>query len=203
MDRFNALGRGAQIMLVAGVLLFIDTFLDWQSVEVEGVGDFGVSAWDDIGGVLIGLLTIVLVAWIGARLAGVDIPLPVSSALIGAVLAALILILVVVKNLEDEFSSIWAWIGLLLAVVIAIGAWLEIQAAGGVDALRSEMPTRTSTMSSTGPAATTEPPPITTEPPPTTTAAPPPPAAPAEPEVTPAPETAPETTPEERREDAT
>ncbi len=32
MDRFNALGRGAQLMLIGGVLLLIDLFLPWQDL---------------------------------------------------------------------------------------------------------------------------------------------------------------------------
>ena len=39
MERFSALTRGMQLMLVGGVLLLIDTFLHWQevSVKIEGV----------------------------------------------------------------------------------------------------------------------------------------------------------------------
>ena len=40
MERFNALSRGSKVMLVAGVLLLIDTFFAWQQVEVE----FGIEA---------------------------------------------------------------------------------------------------------------------------------------------------------------
>ena len=69
MDRFNALGRGAQLMLVGAVLLLIDLFLPWQDF---GVGDSRrrwasmrrFSGWRGFGGVFVGLLTIVLLAWI-------------------------------------------------------------------------------------------------------------------------------------------
>ena len=44
MDRINALGRGAQIMLVAGVLLFISLFLPWQDFGDLGV-DVTFSGW--------------------------------------------------------------------------------------------------------------------------------------------------------------
>jgi hypothetical protein len=190
MDRFNALGRGMQIMLVAGVLLFLDTFLDWQSVDLGPIGDVGVSAWDDIGGILLAVLTLALVVWIAIRLAGVDFRLPVSDTLISAVLALLILVLAVVKNLEDDFSTIWAWIGMFLAIAIAIGAWMQVQAAGGMDTLKAEMPRG----SGTGTAGTT-PTTTSTAPPPASTA-PVPPAGPAEPY--PAPERqAPEAAPEE------
>jgi hypothetical protein len=176
-----------QIMLVAGVLLFLDTFLDWQSVDLGPIGDVGVSAWDDIGGILLAVLTLALVVWIAIRLAGVDFRLPVSDTLVSAALAVLILVLAVVKNLEDDFSTIWAWIGMFLAIAIAIGAWMQVQAAGGMDTLKAEMPRG----SGAGTAGTT---PTTTAPPGPT--APVPPAGPAEPY--PAPERQPpEAAPEE------
>ena len=33
MERFNALGRGTQIMLVSSVLLLIVSFFNWQEVD--------------------------------------------------------------------------------------------------------------------------------------------------------------------------
>jgi hypothetical protein len=191
MDRFNALGRGMQIMLVAGVLLIIDTFFNWQEVEVEGVGDFGVSAWDDIGGIVMALLTILLVAWLGARVAGVDIPLPVSATLIAAAFGVVIFLLALIKNLEDDYSSIWAWIGLILAAAILVGAFLQMQATGGMDALRSELPSMQASSASTAPPPPPSEPPAPAPPPPPSTPAPPPPAPPppaaepAPPEATP------------------
>ena len=179
MDRFNALGRGFQIMLVAGVLLFIDTFFNWQSVDTA-VGEFGVSAWDDIGGILMAVLTLVLVAWLVARVAGVDIPLPISASLLAAAFGVLIFLLALIKNLEDDYSSVWAWIGLILAAAILVGAWLEVQAGGGMDALRNELP-RMQSSSSTTSTASTAPPHPTSAPSDTAQPPPPPPAAAAPP----------------------
>jgi hypothetical protein len=160
MDRFNALGRGAQLMLAAGVLFLISTFFNWQEVEVGPI-EVGQSAWHGFWGVVMGLLAIVLIAWLIARVAGVDIPIPFSAALISAVLAVLIFVFALIKVLTDDFVSTWAWIGLILAALIVVGAWLEVQAAGGMDALRSEV-SRPSTMTAstaTGPTAPTAPPP--------------------------------------------
>jgi hypothetical protein len=179
MDRFNALGRGAQIMLVAGVLLLIDLFLPWQDFDVGGIADeLGVDAtfsgWRGFAGVVLGLLTIVLLAWLVVRLASVNIPLPVSTAMSAAVLGVLILIFAIIKILTilgDE-QTIWAWIGLVLAIAIAFGAFQAVQEAGGVDTLRTEMPSRPSSTQAQPPA-----------PPPTTTTAPPP----SEPEAAPPP----------------
>jgi hypothetical protein len=106
-----------------------------------------------------------------------------------ALLGTLILIFAIIKILTilgDE-ATIWAWIGLVLAIVVAVGAWQTVQEAGGVDTLRSEIP---STSASSGTATTSVPP------------APPPPAAepapPATPEAAPSyepPDAAPEAAP--------
>jgi hypothetical protein len=179
MERFNALGRGAQLMLIGGVLLFIDLFFPWQDFDVGGLADeLGVDAtfsgWRGIGFV-VGLLTIVLLAWLIVRLASVNIPLPVSTAMTGALLGTLILIFTVIKLLTilgDE-ATIWAWIGTALAVVIAVGAFMTVQEAGGVDTLRSEASSLGGSGASAAPAA-----PEAYQAPPAETTAPPPAAAP-------------------------
>jgi hypothetical protein len=145
MDRFNALGRGTQLMAVSALLLFIDLFLPWQDFNLGGLADeFGVDAsfsgWRGFAGVVLGLLTVILLAWVIVRLASVNIPLPVSTAMTAAMLGVLILIFAVIKLLTilgDE-QTIWAWIGLILAILVAVGAFRTVQEAGGVDTLKSE-----------------------------------------------------------------
>ena len=94
MDRFNALGRGAQLMLVAAVLLFISLFLPWQDFGVsEAIGvdiDDSFSGWRGFAGIMLGLLTLVTLAWLVVRLLSVNIPLPVSTAMTGALLGVLV-----------------------------------------------------------------------------------------------------------------
>jgi hypothetical protein len=168
MDRITALPRGMQLMLVGGALLLIDTFFHWQSVTVVGitVSRNGWHGW----GVLVGLLTIVLLVWLGARVAAADIQLPVSDTLAGAVLGALIFLSTLLKVLVDnDFRTFWAWLGLLLAAAVAVGAWLQVTAGGGMETLRTEaagMKTRA------GGSSAPMPPP---EAPPTAEPAPPPP----------------------------
>ena len=178
MDRFNALGRGAQLMLIGGVLLLIDLFLPWQDFGNEfsdAVGvDASFSGWRGVGGVLVGLLTIVLLAWLIVRLASVNVPLPVSTAMTAAIIGTLILIFTVIKLLTilgDE-ATIWAWVGLALAIVIAVGSFMTVQEAGGVETLRQEATSLSSSVSSSAPAAAA---PAAAEP---TTPPPPPPPAP-------------------------
>ena len=123
-------------MLIGGVLLLIDLFLPWQDFGNEfsdAVGvDASFSGWRGVGGVLVGLLTIVLLAWLIVRLASVNVPLPVSTAMTAAIIGTLILIFTVIKLLTilgDE-ATIWAWAGLALAIVIAVGSFMTVQEAG-------------------------------------------------------------------------
>jgi hypothetical protein len=195
MERLAALSRGAQIMLVAGVLLFISLFLPWQDFDVGGIAEsLGVdatfNAWHGFWGWMLGLLTIVLLAWLVVRIAAVDLPLPVSSAMLAGLLGTLILFFAVIKNLVDDESTIWSYIGVVLAIGVAVGAWQQIQEAGGVDTLKTEASTVRSSAPTTAPTTTT-----------TTAATPEPPAseesAPPGPPTPPAPpgETPPRTTP--------
>jgi hypothetical protein len=144
MERLKALGRGTQIMFIAAVLLIIDSFFHWQEVDFDlgplGSGSAGVSAWDNFLGIVMGLLTIVLIARIAARLAAVDVPIPLSFATTSFVLGVLIAACAVVKNLTDDYSTFLSYVGVGLAVIIAVGAWMEVKEAGGVEHLKSQIP---------------------------------------------------------------
>jgi hypothetical protein len=183
MDKLSALSRGTQIMLGAGVLLLIDTFLAWQEISVEILGveaaSASANAWHGFWGIVMGLALILLLAWIVASIAGIDIPLPVSGTMIAAVLAAIIFLFALIKNLVDDYSTIWSYIGIVLAAAVAFGAWLQLQSAGGMDTLRSEMGSMRSSSASERPTATTPAPPAAEPtPPPAAPSSPPPPADP-------------------------
>ena len=66
-----------------------------------------------------------------------------TMALIGAM--AIVLLFAVLKNLTDDYSTKWSYIGIVLAAVVAAGAWLQVQASGGVETLRSEVSSLTAT----------------------------------------------------------
>lgn len=137
MERFHALSRGSKVMLIAGVLLLIDTFFAWQQVEILDI-EASQNAWNGFFGVMLGLLTAALVAWLVVNLTGVELRLPVSEAMLSAILAGVILLFTLIKVLDDDFTAFWAYAGLVLAAIVAIGAWLNVQDAGGVETLRSE-----------------------------------------------------------------
>ena len=133
MERFNGLGRGAQLMLIGGVLLFIDMFFAWQKVDLGPLGDYTRKGWYGAAGVILGILTIILLAWLIVRLASVNIPLPVSSAMSAAVIGVLILIFAIIKliSILGDAQTFWAWLGVAFAVVIVVGAFMAVQEAGG------------------------------------------------------------------------
>ncbi len=137
MDNLKALGRGTQVMFIAAVLLVIVMFFHWQEVDTA-IGSFGQNAWHGFWGVVMGILTIVLVARIAARLAAVEVPIPLSFATTSFVLGILIAICAVLKLLTDDYRNFWAFVGVVLAIAVAIGAWLEVQEAGGIESLKSD-----------------------------------------------------------------
>ncbi len=165
MEQLQALSLARKLVLGGGVLLLIDTFFNWQSVEAFGQ-DYGQSAWHGFWGVLLGLMTIALVAWVIARTFGVAMPEGIPEGLISLVLGILILVCAVLKTLTDDYVAWPAYVGIVLAAVVAYGAWRNFQESG--ESLPS-MPKKTAAAGATSSGAATS----TPETPP---AAPPPPA---------------------------
>jgi hypothetical protein len=151
---FSKLTLGSKLIGGAGVLLLIDSVLHWQQVTIGPISA-GVSMWHGWG-VLVGLTLLAILAWEGAQLADVKIAVgPLSPSLLTMVLSALLVLFTLIKVLADNFVASWAWIGLVLAIVVAAGAWLNMQAAGeSLADLRSSV-----APASPGPS----PPPMTTE----------------------------------------
>ena len=129
MEQLKGLPLSRQIILGAGLLLFIDTFLPWQRYTA---GPFSVSwnAWHGFWGVVLALLTIVLLLWVAARAFGVALPANIPDGLATLALGALILLFAVLKNLIDDYSAWASYVGLVLAAGVAYGAWLAFQESG-------------------------------------------------------------------------
>ena len=134
MDQLKGLPLGRKLILGAGVLLFIDTFLAWQSVSigVPGVATVSASqnAWHGFWGVLLGLMTIVLLLWVGARAFGVALPGNVPDGLATLALGGLIVLFALIKTLNDNYSAWPSYVGIVLGAGIAYGAWLTFQESG-------------------------------------------------------------------------
>lgn len=181
MDKLNELSTGAKITLGAALAFLLVSFFNWQEVDLGPIGDVGTSMWDGIG-LIAGLLAIALIVWLAIRLAGVNVELPATPAVVTAALAALLLLFTVIKFLVDnEFRTFWAWLGLILAILVAVGAWLNMQTAGesiggALSGFGGSRDSADSTASSgTTPTATTAP--VTTDAPTMTPTSVPPPAA--------------------------
>jgi hypothetical protein len=126
---FSKLSLGSKVILGAGLLMLIDSFLHWQEVSIGGFSA-GTSMWHGWG-VLVGLLLLAILAWEGARLADIKIAVgPLSPSMVTIVLSALLVLFTLIKVLADNYVAIWAWIGLVLAAGVAVGAWRNMQAAG-------------------------------------------------------------------------
>jgi hypothetical protein len=151
MEQLKALPLGRQLILGAGVLLLIDTFLHWQSVDI---GPFTASrnGWHGFWGVLLGLLTIALVAWVAARAYDVELPMEIPEGLTSLVLGVLILAFALIKNLTDDYSTLWSYIGIVLAAIVAYGAWLVYQSS------EESMPGMGSSSSASSPSPSPSPP---------------------------------------------
>jgi hypothetical protein len=133
MDRFKGLPLGRQLLLAGGLLLFIDTFFAWQKVSFHlgGISEsVTASAWHGFWGVLLGLLTIALLAWVGARSFGVELPVELPDGLVTLALGALILLCALLKTLTESYSAWASYLGIVLAAVVAAGAWLTFQESG-------------------------------------------------------------------------
>jgi len=129
------LSIGAKILLAGGVLLLIDSFFSWN----EFAGVFHASGWNGVG-VLMGLLVFALIAWEVLLLLNVGVDaLPLKAELISAGLAALAVVFTVIRFLvkpsiagEVSLNRAWpAWVGLILAGVLAIGAFFRFKEGGG------------------------------------------------------------------------
>lgn len=124
---------GSKILLVAGLLLFIDLFFPWQGVdfgEVLGtdLGSANVSGFNGLG-VLVALLVIAMLVWEGLLAAGVNINLGTTSpALISAGLGFAVALFTIIAFLTKLSAIKWgAFVGLILALVIAYGAYMRWQ----------------------------------------------------------------------------
>jgi hypothetical protein len=136
MTDFRNLSLAHKILLVGGVLLFIDMFFTWQGVSILGT-TIGVSGWHGLVGVILGVLVVAMLAWevlllLGAQTADIRSKITLPEPLVTAALAAAVLVFGILKFLTASQLRRWPeWLGLILAISIGYGGWL-IYSAGRV-----------------------------------------------------------------------
>ena len=136
----------AKIILVSGILYLINLFLPWNKACFGGgsIEGFEIpSACASVNGLHgLGVINLILVLVIIAMeiiiIMGLENNMPMEAAqrqMIGSGLIGLLLILTLIKILVDNEALSWpAWLGLILAAVMAYGGFMrfqEAQAGGG------------------------------------------------------------------------
>ena len=174
MEQLKDLSTGAKIVLGAAVAFLIVSFLSW--FEYNGPGsdlaeDFGAdtswSMWHGIGWIA-GLIAIALVVWQALRVANIELELGVTASMVTAALALLLVIFAFIRFVDTPSAldrTFWAWLGLALAIVVAVGAWLNMQAAGeSLASVRDRFGGGSAETVAPGPQPSTPAPPDATEP---------------------------------------
>lgn len=172
----SKLNTGMKLVLGATIAFLVVSIFNWQEVDL-GIVSAGVSMWHGWG-VLAGLLAIGILVWEGLRIANVKLEFGLTPAMVTAGLAVLVLVFTILKFLvNNEFRTFWAWLGLLLAILIAVGAWMNMQAMGdSVAEMRTSMKAAAGSAAAAARSATDKP-----AAPPSPAAPPPPPAPPSPP----------------------
>ena len=166
MDKLAELSHGAKVVLGAAIAFLLFSFFSWFKYtgpgadQIEAVGgDIGVTMWHGVGWIA-GLLAIALIVWQAIRLANIKFEIGVTPSMVTAALAVLMLIFTVIRFIDKPGNgdfvgrTFWAWLCLVLAVVIFVGAWMNMQAAGeGLGDIRDRVGSMTGSGESASPAA--------------------------------------------------
>ena len=118
----------AEIILVTGgFLMFVDTLLAWQSVDV-GRLTYTRNAWHGFWGIILGLLSIGFLVNAATQAGVVELKIRLPHRSMSVLLAVAILVFAVVKAIRDDNSGWASYVGIVLAVAItlaALNAWKE------------------------------------------------------------------------------
>jgi cation transport ATPase len=152
----SKLTHGAKMVLGGTILFLIVSIFHWQEIDL-GIVSGGVNMWHGWG-VLAGLVAVAIIVWEGLRLANMKIEIGLTPAMVTAALAILLLVFTVLKFLvSNEFRTFWAWLGLLLAILIAVGAWVNMKQLGeSVSEMGASMKTAASSAAGAAKAAATD-----------------------------------------------
>lgn len=130
----SRLSMGSKVLGASSVLLFISSFFAWQKVCVLDIACATASMWGGNGsifGTLAGIGLIGLIAWEVAGVLGaldnLKLGQPASkiAAYLGFAVAALAILRFVFALTESP--AFGAFIGLVLALGVAYGAWMRLQ----------------------------------------------------------------------------
>jgi len=126
----SKLPYGAKLVPAGAVLFLIVSIFNWQEVDFGGIASAGVSMWHGWG-VLAGLVAIGLIVWEGLRIANIKVEFGLSPTMVSAGLSVLLILFTFLKFVADnEFRTFWAWLGLILAILIVLAAFANMRSGG-------------------------------------------------------------------------
>lgn len=137
MEKFKGLGLGGQIIVVAALVLFIDGFLPWYSVDLGPFGSVDRNGWESPGAIWSMLAILVALAMGGVMVARAltaagTIPDNISGfswPKINLGAAGLVALLIVIKLInESSYLAFGFYVGILCAAALCAGAFLQFQA---------------------------------------------------------------------------
>ncbi len=183
----SKLSQGAKLMLGGTIVFVIVSFFKWFKIDEDLTGgidlDAGINMWHGVG-VIAGLLALALLVWEGLRLADVKLEFGVSASLVSMVLAGLLLLFTFIRFIDGYTGfdrTIFAFLGLILAILIAAGAFLNMQSSGrSFSDMKGEFSGAVGSARNRGATTSTPPPPADPMPPTTPPADPMPPTPPAD-----------------------
>ena len=141
------ISNGNKILLGAGLLLLLDSFFKWNKVSALGKSVSFDSAWSHGVGPLFGILLLVtlivvaLMVLVEQKVVQMTLPtLPIKYSQLVAGLAGLTVVFGIIRFLTHAGGgglyaaagvsvgrTFMAWIGLVLIIVFAVGAFLRFQ----------------------------------------------------------------------------
>ena len=132
------------MLMGGGLVLLISTFLDWVSVSAGGF-DFGENAWDTdffgLLGIFCALIGLAVGGGVAARTFGnVNLPermLGFTSEQLHLILGVEALLITVGLVFRGDVG-IGLWLGLIAAVVITAGAYMDVNAGAPEGAAPTE-----------------------------------------------------------------
>ncbi len=135
-----------KILLGAGILLLLDSFFKWNKVSFAGKSQSFDSAWSHGVGPIFGILlvltlaVVILLVLVEQDVVQMKLPeLPITYSQLVAGLTGLTVVFGIIRFLTHQSAGIagvagvsvgrtfMAWVGLVLLVVLAVGAFLRLK----------------------------------------------------------------------------
>ena len=132
LEKFMSLSIGEKIIIIAGVVLFIDGFLPWYSIDLGPFGSFTRSGWQSPGAFWSMLAILIGIAMSGVVAVKIStegvIPENVGGfswpkIFLGGGVATAVLILIKLLN-ESSHLGFGFFIGIICVVALAAGGFL-------------------------------------------------------------------------------